>query len=378
MESLNSDKLKNTHGGYRHGSGRGKKGLYRGFYCDSTYELAFVVYSLDHQQIFQRCTRIYDYFFEDSWHKYYPDFELEDGSLVEVKGYHTKQVDAKIAAVTDRSIKVLYRKDLDYCFEYILNTYGYTDETIFQMYENSENQVELYSAIKTSILDKSLTLTQIAKEYNVPRSLVSKINTGKVAFSSNLSYPLYQQRFLNSNKTRRPKGQIRTQRKEVVQSICIVCGVEITQGATYCTKCYKSLVNTSILNKEAKASLLEELFQTSLTAVGKKYGISANAVIKWLKANGLPSHIREFKNWYSSTILNIPITIQTKVKKVNQSSLPIAMCDLVSNETIKVFNNAKEASSFLGKSRKEAGDIVRVCNNIRKSAYGYKWRFIDN
>src|SRR6059036_3964323 len=36
-------------GGYERGSGRGKKGWYRGYSCDSTYKLVFVVYALDHE-----------------------------------------------------------------------------------------------------------------------------------------------------------------------------------------------------------------------------------------------------------------------------------------------------------------------------------------
>jgi hypothetical protein len=41
-------------GGYERGSGRGKKGWYRGFWCDSTYELVFVVWALDHEIPFER------------------------------------------------------------------------------------------------------------------------------------------------------------------------------------------------------------------------------------------------------------------------------------------------------------------------------------
>ena len=40
--------IKHAPGGKRHGSGRGKKGWYKGYYCDSTWELAWVIYQLDH------------------------------------------------------------------------------------------------------------------------------------------------------------------------------------------------------------------------------------------------------------------------------------------------------------------------------------------
>ena len=113
-------------GGRRHGSGRGKKGWYKGFFCDSTYELAYIIYNLDHNIEFKKCERIYTYTYKGETHKYYPDFELPDGSLVETKGYHSEVVDIKTASVTDRPIKVLFGKDLQYAFDWIKQNYTYS------------------------------------------------------------------------------------------------------------------------------------------------------------------------------------------------------------------------------------------------------------
>lgn len=112
-------------GGIRHGSGRGKKGWYKEFFCDSTYELVFIIYNIDNNIKFKRCDRVYTYVYKNETHKYYPDFELEDGSLVETKGYHTELVDIKKSAVTDRQIKILYEKDLKYAFDWVKEHYTY-------------------------------------------------------------------------------------------------------------------------------------------------------------------------------------------------------------------------------------------------------------
>ena len=113
-------------GGRRLGSGRGKKGWYKGYFCDSTYELVYVIYNLDNNIIFSPCRRIYKYVdLDGKEHKYYPDFELPDGSLVEIKGYHTATVDLKLASVTDRPIKILYEKDLVYAFDWVKQHYTY-------------------------------------------------------------------------------------------------------------------------------------------------------------------------------------------------------------------------------------------------------------
>ena len=110
-------------GGLRKGSGIGHKGWYKGYFCDSTYELAYIVYNIDHNIHFERCKLKYEYMYNNKLHLYHPDFILSDGSLVEIKGYHSEQVDAKINSVNDRPIKILYREDLQYAYDYIFNNY---------------------------------------------------------------------------------------------------------------------------------------------------------------------------------------------------------------------------------------------------------------
>lgn len=119
--------LSSNCGGKRHGSGRGRKGWYKGFFCDSTYELVFVIYNLDNNIDFKKCERVYSYTYKNETHKYYPDFELADGTIVETKGYHSEVVDVKTACVTDKPIKVLYEKDLQYAFDWVKKHYTYND-----------------------------------------------------------------------------------------------------------------------------------------------------------------------------------------------------------------------------------------------------------
>lgn len=99
-------------GGLRKGSGRGIKQWYNGMYLRSTYELRFVQYCERNNIEVKPCPFVYVYTWEGKSRKYYPDF-IVDGVIIEIKGYHTPQVDAKIAAVTDREIKVLYKADLE-------------------------------------------------------------------------------------------------------------------------------------------------------------------------------------------------------------------------------------------------------------------------
>lgn len=74
--------------------GGGHKGRYKGFNCDSTYELAFLVWHLDHNIPISRCTNVYDYYYEGKSYKYKPDFVVESVEI-EIKGFMSKRAEAK-------------------------------------------------------------------------------------------------------------------------------------------------------------------------------------------------------------------------------------------------------------------------------------------
>lgn len=117
------------HGGYRIGSGRGKKGWYKGFFCDSSWELAFVIYCLDHNISIKRNAQKLPYVFEEKERSYIPDFIVND-KFVEIKGYKTKQWDAKLAVNPD--IVVYYEEDLQEILQYVRLTYGNDFITLYE------------------------------------------------------------------------------------------------------------------------------------------------------------------------------------------------------------------------------------------------------
>lgn len=83
-------------GGLRAGSGRGKKGWYKGFYCRSTWELAWLIYEIEvNSSKVEACYESFDYELDEKKHKYYPDFKIGD-TYFEIKGWHRPDVDAKM------------------------------------------------------------------------------------------------------------------------------------------------------------------------------------------------------------------------------------------------------------------------------------------
>lgn len=118
-------------GGYRYGSGRGKKGTYKGYYCDSSWELAYVIYNLDHDIHFERNEQLFPYEYNGKQHKYKPDF-IEGNTYIEIKGYFTKQVKAKEEAFPFK-LKYIDKNGIKPYMSYVVEKYG---ENYISLYED--------------------------------------------------------------------------------------------------------------------------------------------------------------------------------------------------------------------------------------------------
>lgn len=113
-ETMKQKKL----GGYREGSGRGKKSWYESHiagrvHLDSSYELEYACY-LDSKNIKWKKNQIkFPYSFEGNKRFYIPDFYLiESDEYVEIKGYKTEKDEAKWKSFPYK-LRVLFKKDLE-------------------------------------------------------------------------------------------------------------------------------------------------------------------------------------------------------------------------------------------------------------------------
>ena len=109
-------------GGYRQGSGRGKKGWYKGYFCDSSWELAYVIYNLEHEISFKRNEELFPYEFKGEKHNYKPDF-IENDTFIEIKGVFTEQVKAKEKAFP-YPLKYIDKEGIKPYLEYVEQLYG--------------------------------------------------------------------------------------------------------------------------------------------------------------------------------------------------------------------------------------------------------------
>jgi len=114
-------------GGLRKGSGRGKKGWYKGYWCDSSWELAWVIYNLDHNIKFERNKVGFEYEYKNQKRKYHPDFIISE-TYYEIKGRRSfekmdEENKEKIRQFKN-NIVILYENQMKPYLNYVIKEYG--------------------------------------------------------------------------------------------------------------------------------------------------------------------------------------------------------------------------------------------------------------
>ena len=102
--------------------GEAHRGRYRGIWCDSSWELAFVLWCIDHGKEIVRNTRDFPYVYRRRRRMYRPDFVV-DGEYVEVKGVMDGRSRRKITSFP-YPLKVLGAAGMEPILKYARDTYG--------------------------------------------------------------------------------------------------------------------------------------------------------------------------------------------------------------------------------------------------------------
>ena len=98
-------------------------GKYHGIRCDSSWELAYLVYNLEHNIPIKRCNIKFYYIDENNIkRKYTPDFIINDNEIIEIKGYLSDR--DRLKNIQNKQVHILFYEDLIDVFNYIKNKYG--------------------------------------------------------------------------------------------------------------------------------------------------------------------------------------------------------------------------------------------------------------
>lgn len=215
--------------------------------------------------------------------------------------------------------------------------------------------------IFNDLLKTNLSKEELAKKYNCCERTIRDINAGRSLYRDDLIYPIRKEWIINDKHYSVP-----TLDGIKINTICPICHNKKHSRAQYCKKC-SNLKQQKHLRPD-KQILLEEIYNFGFTKIAKKYGVTDNAIRKWCKNYGLPTHITEIKKLYQ---IENNIAIHPKKKMIIKK---VAKIDPSTNQIISIYNSAKEAAESINKSNSH---IVEVCNGKLKSAYGYRWKYID-
>lgn len=111
-----------------------KSGYYKGIYCASSWELAFLVFNKDLEKNIIRCDKHFEYEIKNKKHLYFPDF-LMDKTIYEIKGRDFGDVKIKAQAVIDAgyNIEIFRRKEIMPLIKSIQEKYNIKD--IIELYD---------------------------------------------------------------------------------------------------------------------------------------------------------------------------------------------------------------------------------------------------
>lgn len=120
-------------GGYRKGAGykNVKKGYYKGYWCDSSWELAFLIYCLEHNITIKRNEDKFPYVMDNEIHYYVPDF-IVGSTYIEIKGKIDERCQYKFSQFpSNKKLKIYYKEEMKCFLKYVYNKYGKEFYTLF-------------------------------------------------------------------------------------------------------------------------------------------------------------------------------------------------------------------------------------------------------
>lgn len=223
----------------------------------------------------------------------------------------------------------------------------------------SRQPKEKIIGIISDLKNTDMVHKDIALKWDISMEMVQGINTGRY-WKHNADYPLQK-------------------RKTAKNYYCKKCGKEITKGATLCKKCYSELKSYNMLNgieqiNKAKNTNIpdkEMLFKQlcdnngNFTAIAKLYGVSDTTIRKWCTKYDIPNHSSDYRT--------------RKVKeKIRSFKINVIQLDKNTEEEINRFESIIEATKNLGLNNDCGSHISAVCNGKRKTAYGYKWKYLND
>lgn len=153
---------------------------------------------------------------------------------------------------------------------------------------------------------------------------------------------------------------------------CLNCEKQITKEAktNLCPTCYQLTQRKA--DRPEPIELAKLIKENGFEATGRLFNVSGNSIKKWCKDFQIPHTKEELIYWYNKQVGIVNIKKEKEKEIINR---PVYQIDKNTDEIISSYNSVAEAARSLGKQKES--HICEVCNGIHKTAYGFKWRYID-
>lgn len=135
--------------------------------------------------------------------------------------------------------------------------------------------------IRYLLKNTNLSICEIGEMYEVSHQTISDINTGKIWYDENVTYPV------------RGRNELRNKSKKI--HYCKDCG-KIIDEITKTGLCWECYIEQRRVNIPDKHTLFNLLLDNSFEYVASKYGVSSNAVRKWCDIYNIPRHSKYYRS----------------------------------------------------------------------------------
>lgn len=125
------------------------------------------------------------------------------------------------------------------------------------------------------IKNSNIELKDIANKFNISLISIKDINQGHSYYNEKEKYPLRQ--------------------TKNIKYYCPLCGTEVSSKGKRCVKC--SALSQRIVERPNREELKYLIRTLPFTQIGKKYGVSDNAIRKWCVIENLPKTKKEINQY---------------------------------------------------------------------------------
>lgn len=160
---------------------------------------------------------------------------------------------------------------------------------------SKEKVLEIVDRLKNTV-DSQET---IAKDYSVDQSIVSLINNGSYYIEGVESFPIRSRRYLAESNGRFVCGTTKSGYPKVYNR-CKMCGKLHQADSMLCVDCYNNDKHKRFEESVTREELKQLIRKMPFTQIGKKFGVTDNAIKKWCDYYKLPRRKKDIDRYTDS------------------------------------------------------------------------------